>query len=132
MNYTSVEKYMAVNYDLYYALKMPKKNSPIIGAMQCPPQASICTLDHKNIPVSGVRCSHLRREARLELPTIRKRRQVSIAQIRPCAPTGPDSIWSYDFIFDACANRKPLEDFVVVAGYSRAHQVIDVAHRSIL
>ena len=57
----------------------------------------------------------------------RKRRRVASTQPRPCLPVGRNSVWSYDFVFDACANGQSLKCLTVVDEYTRQCLAIDVA-----
>lgn len=67
------------------------------------------------------------REAGLQVPGKRKRRRVAGSQPRPCLPTGRNSVWSYDFVYDACANGQTLKCLTVVDEYTRECLAIDVA-----
>jgi putative transposase len=46
---------------------------------------------------------------------------------RPQIPTRPNEVWSYDFVFDACANGQQLKCPTVVDEFSREAPAIDVA-----
>ena len=46
---------------------------------------------------------------------------------RPLAPTGPNQVWAYDFLFDACANGQQLKCLTVIDEYTRECLAIDVA-----
>ena len=61
------------------------------------------------------------------MPAKRKRRRVASTQPRPCLPVGRNSVWSYDFVFDACANGQSLKCLTVVDEYTRQCLAIDVA-----
>ena len=63
----------------------------------------------------------------MQVPAKRKRRRVASTQPRPCLPVGRNSVWSYDFVFDACANRQSLKCLTVVDEYTRQCLAIDVA-----
>ena len=52
--------------------------------------------------VSVGRAYRLWRAAGLQLPRERPKR-VAAARPRPQAPSGPNQVWSYDFVFDHCA-----------------------------
>lgn len=98
---------------LYYTLRMPMKDVPVIQAMQrlsgqYPRFGSRrirVFLAREGIQVGQQRCSRLWSQAGLQVPARRKRRKVGAAsQPRPCLPTGRNTVWSYDFVYDACAN----------------------------
>jgi putative transposase len=40
---------------------------------------------------------------------------------------GPNQVWAYDFVFDACANGQQLKCFIVVDEWTRECLAIDVA-----
>jgi putative transposase len=53
------------------------------------------------------RAYRLWRAAGLQLPRKRPRKRVAAARPRPQAPREPNQVWSYDFVFDHCANGGP-------------------------
>lgn len=120
---------------LYYTLKMPMKNAPVIEAMQrlsgqYPRFGSRrirIFLGRQGIQIGKERCARLWCEAGLQVPAKRKRRRVASTQPRPCLPVGRNSVWSYDFVFDACANGQSLKCLTVVDEYTRQCLAIDVA-----
>lgn len=73
------------------------------------------------------RCSRLWREAGLQVPAKLKRRRVAVSHPRPCLPTGKNSAWSYDFVYDAYANGQTLKCLTVVDEYTRECLAIGVA-----
>jgi putative transposase len=54
--------------------------------------------------MSPGRAYRLWRMAGLQVPRKRPRKLVAAARPRPQAPCGPNQVWSYDFVFDRCAN----------------------------
>jgi len=63
----------------------------------------------------------------LQVPRKRKRRRACSHRPRPQAPTMINDVWSYDFVFDACANGQQLKCLTVVDEFSRESLAIDVA-----
>jgi len=120
---------------LYYTLKMPVKDAPVIQAMQrlsgqYPRFGSRrirVFLGREGIQIGKERCSRLWGEAGLQVPAKRKRRRVPGTQCRPCLPDSRNSVWSYDFVYDACANGQTLKCLTVVDEYTRECLAIDVA-----
>src|SRR5690606_208032 len=120
---------------LYYTLRMPVKDAPVVEAMQrlsgqYPRFGSRrirVFLSRERLQVGQERCSRLWREAGLQVPAKRKRRRVAGSQPRPCQPSGRNSVWSYDFVYDACANGQTLKCLTVVDEYTRGCLAIDVA-----
>jgi putative transposase len=55
-------------------------------------------------PMSFGRAHRLWRQARLQVPQKRPRKLIAAGRPRPNAPAGANQVWSYDFVFDWCAN----------------------------
>lgn len=66
------------------------------------------------------------RIAGLQLPKRRPRKRVATSRPRPLAPTGPNSVWAYDFVFDGCANGQQIQCLTVNDEYTRECLAIDV------
>jgi putative transposase len=65
----------------------------------------------------------------LQVPKKRRRRRVAASRPRPQPATGPNEVWAYDFVFDACANGQRLKCLTVVDEWTRECLAIDVAGR---
>ena len=63
----------------------------------------------------------------LQVPRKRKRRRASSSRPRPQVPTMMNDVWSYDFMFDACANGQQLKCLTVADEFTRERLAIDVA-----
>ena len=48
---------------------------------------------------------------------------------RPQAPTAPNQVWSYDFVFDRCANGQQLKCLTVTDEFTKQGLAIDVDGR---
>ena len=59
------------------------------------------------------RVHRLWRQARLQVPRKRPRKRIVTGRPRPNAPTGTNQVWSYDFVFDWCANGQQLKCLTV-------------------
>lgn len=79
--------------------------------------------------MSADRAHRLWRVAGLQVPRRRPRRRVAPGRPRPVPATGPNQVWAYDFVFDACANEQTLKCLTVVDEYTREALAIDVAGR---
>jgi putative transposase len=77
--------------------------------------------------MSADRAYRLWRIAGLQVPRKRPRRRVATSRPRPLPPTGPNHVWAYDFVFDACANGQKLKCLTVVDEWTRESLAIDVA-----
>ena len=51
------------------------------------------------------------------------------ARPRPQAPSGPNQVWSYDFVFDHCANGQQLKCLTVTDEFTKEGLAIDVDGR---
>ena len=67
--------------------------------------------------------------AGLQLPRRRPRKRVAIARPRPQAPCGPNQVWSYDFVFDHCANGQQLKCLTVADEFTKEGLAIEVDGR---
>src|ERR1700731_2485029 len=60
--------------------------------------------------MSPGRAHRLWQTARLQVPRKRLRKRIAAApRPRPQAPSGPNQVWCYDFVFDHCANGQQLK-----------------------
>jgi putative transposase len=87
------------------------------------------------------RAHRLWRRAKLQVPRKRPRKRIASGRPRPNAPTGANQVWSYDFVFDWCANGQQLKCLTVsdewtkqglaieVDGSIRSRRVIEVLSR---
>ena len=80
-------------------------------------------LARKDHTMSGARTQH----AGLQVPRIRLRRRVAASRSRSLTLSRINQVWSYDFVFDACANGQQIECLTPVDEYTRECLAIDVA-----
>jgi len=119
--------------NLYYSHKMPVKDAPVIEAMKTlsgiyPRFGSRrirIFLRRDGIQIGKERCDRLWAKAGLQVPRKRRRKRTGTT-LRPLAPTMRNSVWSYDFVYDACANGQKLKCLTVVDEYTRECLAIDV------
>jgi len=120
---------------LGYTLKMPLKNAPVIEAM-CSLSGVYPRFGSRRIRVllgrvgmvmGKERCASLWARAGLQVPKKRRRRRATGHRRRPYAPAARNSVWCYDFVFDACANGQQLKCLTVVDEFTRECLAIDVA-----
>ena len=120
---------------LTYQAKMPLKNTPVIEAMrtlsgQYPRFGSRrirVMLARQGIALGKERCATLWAKAGLQVPAKRRRRRIAGSRPRPLAPAARNSVWCYDFVFDACANGQQLKCLTIIDEYTRECLAIDVA-----
>jgi putative transposase len=77
--------------------------------------------------MSFSRAHRLWRKAKLQVPKKRLRRRVSAARPRPLAPTGANEVWSYDFVFDTCADGRQIKCLTVTDEWTRESLAIEVS-----
>ena len=120
--------------NLYYSSKMPAKDKPVIEAMKTlsgiyPRFGSRrirVFLQRDGINIGKERCSRLWAKAGLQVPKKRRRKRAGTT-LRPLAPTAINAVWSYDFVYDACANGQTLKCLTVIDEYTRECLAIDVS-----
>ena len=119
---------------LNYVHKMPAKDAPVIKLMkelsgQYPRfgfRRIRIFLARNGIPIGKERCSRLWADTGLQVPK-KRRRKIAGGRPRPLAPTSRNGVWSYDFVYDACANGQKLKCLTVVDEYTRECLAIDVS-----
>ncbi len=77
--------------------------------------------------MSRHRAHRLWRLAGLQLPRRRPRRRAATSRPRPLPAVGPNYVWAYDFVFDACANGQQIKCLTVIDEFTRECLAIDVA-----
>jgi putative transposase len=86
-------------------------------------------LDREGHTMSWGRCYRLWRRARLQVPRRRPRKRIATGKPRPQAPTGANQVWSYDFVFDWCANGQQLKCLTVTDEWTKEGLAIEVDGR---
>ena len=112
---------------LTYERQMPRKDAPVLQAMkrlaeQYPRygyRRIRIFLRREGHEMSWERAHRLWRLAGLQLPKKRSRKRVAASRPRPQAPTGPNSVWAYDFVYDACANGQQIKCLTVIDEFTR-------------
>jgi len=80
-------------------------------------------------PMSFGRAHRLWGQAKLQLPKKRGRKRIASGRPRPNAPNGPNQVWSYDFVFDWCANGQKLKCLTVTDEWTKEGLAIEVDGR---
>jgi putative transposase len=75
------------------------------------------------------RAYRLWRAAKLQVPRKRPRKRIASGRPRPQTPTGANQVWSYDFVFDWCANGQQLKCLTVTDEWTKEGLVIEVDGR---
>jgi putative transposase len=134
---------------LHYCSTKLKKDRPVLARMS-ELAAQYPRYGYRRIAIFLARDGHamsfgrahrLWRHAHLQVPRKRPRKRIATGRPRPNAPTGANQVWSYDFVFDWCANGQQLKCLTVtdewtkeglaieVDGSIRSSRVIDVLSR---
>jgi len=79
--------------------------------------------------MSPGRAYRLWRSAGLQLPRRRPRKRIPTGRPRPLAPVAANQVWSYDFVFDACANGQQLKCLTVTDEWTKEGLAIEVDGR---
>jgi putative transposase len=86
-------------------------------------------LEREGHAMSWGRCWRLWRRARLQVPASAPRKRIATGRPRPQAPTGANQVWSYDFVFDWCANGQHLKCLTATDEWTREGLAIEVDGR---
>jgi putative transposase len=122
---------------LNYQRRMPEKDAPVIERMKAL-SAQYPRYGYRRIRIFLGRDGHLMsvgracrlwRAAGLQVPRKRPRKRVAAARPRPQAPSGANQVWSYDFMFDRCANGQQLKCLTVTDEFTKQGLAIDVDGR---
>lgn len=85
-------------------------------------------LRREGYPMGPQRTYRLWCVAGLQLPRRRpRRRAAATSRPRPLPAAGPNQVWAYDFVHDACADGKKLKCLTVIDEFTRESLAIDVA-----
>jgi len=79
--------------------------------------------------MSPGRAWRLWRSAGLQVPRKRPRKRVRTGRPRPLPPTGANQVWTYDFVFDRCANHQQLKCLTVTDEWTKEGLAIEVDGR---
>jgi putative transposase len=102
---------------LHYVPSLPVKHGPVVAAMQrlsrqyprYGARRIRIFLSREGIDVGSDKCRRLWSDHDLQVPSERSRKRVAGSRPRPLAPAMANSVWSYDFVFDACANGQHIK-----------------------
>jgi len=86
-------------------------------------------LEREGHVMSFGRCHRLWRQAKLQVPRKRPRKRIATGRPRPNAPTSANQVWSYDFVFDWCANGQQLKCLTVTDEWTKEGLAIEVDGR---
>jgi len=122
---------------LHYCSTKLKKDRPVLARMselaaQYPRygyRRIAIFLGRDGHAMSFGRAHRLWRRALLQVPRKRPRKRIASGRPRPNAPTGANQVWSYDFVFDWCANGQQLKCLTVTDEWTKEGLAIEVDGR---
>jgi putative transposase len=122
---------------LGYRSRKAEKDAPVLGRMselarQYPRygyRRIRIFLGRDGHTMSTSRAYRLWQAARLQVPRRRPRKRIATGRPRPNAPTGANQVWSYDFVFDWCANGQKLKCLTVTDEWTKEGLAIEVDGR---
>jgi putative transposase len=119
---------------LQYRALQPLKDAPALAVMR-ELSAQYPRFGYRRIGVYLERCGHIMswdrthrlwKLAGLQVPRKRPRKRVAGSRPRPLPARGPNQVWAYDFVFDACANGQQLKCLTIIDEWTRESLAIDV------
>jgi putative transposase len=121
---------------VYYRQRMPSKDEAVIKVMRelsgkhprFGARRIRVLLRRQGIVIGKTRCRRLWSKAGLQVPR-KKRRKLSGSGFRIPSPTTMNTVWSYDFVHDMCANGQKIKCLTVVDEYTRECLAIEVSGR---
>lgn len=122
---------------LRYRAVMPAKDAAVLVRMQALAalyprygyRRITIFLEREGFVMSFGRCRRLWRQAKLQVPRKRPRKRIASDRPRPNTPTGANQVWSYDFVFDWCANGQQLKCLTVTDEWTKEGLAIEVDGR---
>lgn len=122
---------------LNYRSRKTAKDAAVVGRMKelsrqyprCGYRRIRIFLGRDGHRMSPGRAHRLWRVAGLQVPRKRPRKRVTAARPRQQAPCGPNQVWSYDFVFDHCANGQQLKCLTVTDEFTKEGLAIEVDGR---
>ena len=122
---------------LNYRSRKTEKDAAVVGRMKelsrqyprCGYRRIRIFLGRDGHRMSPGRAHRLWRVAGLQVPRKRPRKRVTAARPRQQAPCGPNQVWSYDFVFDHCANGQQLKCLTVTDEFTKEGLAIEVDGR---
>ena len=123
--------------NLGYDSRMAAKDAPVLDRMKAH-AAQYPRFGYRRIAIflrrdgfemSFGRAWRLWQASGLQVPRKRPRKRVKSVRQRPLAPTGANQVWSYDFVFDRCANGQQLKCLTVTDEWTKEGLAIEVDGR---
>ena len=122
---------------LHYRSRKAVKNAAVIARMQ-ELSAQYPRFGYRRVRIflgrdgfamSPGRAHRLWRVAKLQVPRKRPRKRIASSRPRPQTPVGPNQVWAFDFVFDACADGRQLKCLTVTDEFTKEGLAIEVDGR---
>jgi putative transposase len=122
---------------LHYESRLRAKNAAVVGRMK-ELSAQYPRYGYRRIAVFLGRDGHVMSDGRaqrlwsangLQVPRKRSRKRIKSQRPRPLPPTSANQVWSYDFVFDRCANGQQLKCLTVTDEWTKEGLAIEVDGR---
>jgi putative transposase len=120
---------------LTYTCKMPIKDAPIVLAMRhysdkyprFGARRVRIFLRRDGISLERDRTAKIWAKHGLQVPAKKPKKLYRPERMQIGAPSRPNEVWSYDFVFDACANGQKLKCLTMIDEFTKESLFIDVA-----
>jgi len=120
---------------LTYTCKMPTKDAPIVQAMhhyygkhpRFGARRVRIFLRRDGISLGRDRTARIWAKHRLQVPAKKTKKRYRPERTKIGTPSWPNEVWSYDFVFDACANGQKLEFLTIIDQFKKESIFIYVA-----
>lgn len=122
---------------LRYASRLRAKNAAVVTRMK-ELAAQYPRYGYRRIAVFLARDGHVMSDGRmqrlwtangLQVPRKRPRKRVKNPRPRPLPPTSANQVWTYDFVFDRCANGQQIKCLTVTDEWTKEGLAIEVDGR---
>jgi len=120
---------------LTYTCKMPIKDAPIVQAMRhysgkyprFGARRVRIFLRRDGIALGRDRTARIWAKHGLQVPAKKTKKRYRPERTQIGAPSRPNEVWSYDFVFDGCANGQKLKCLTMIDEFTKESLFIDVA-----
>lgn len=120
---------------LTYTCKMPNKDAPIVQAMRhysakyprFGARRVRIFLRRDGMALGRDRTAQIWAQYGLQVPAKKPKKRYRPERTQIGAPSRPNEVWRYDFVFDACANGQKLKCLTMIDEFTKESLFIDAA-----
>ena len=122
---------------LHYRSRKAVKNAAVIARMQ-ELSAQYPRFGYRRVRIflgrdgfamSPGQAHRLWRVAKLQVPRKRPRKRIASSRPRPQTPVGPNQVWAFDFVFDACADGRQLKCLTVTDEFTKEGLAVPIVNK---